>query len=411
MKKVSPHKIISAIDIGTTKICVLIGQKITDDHVEILGVSKIPSQGLRRGVVTDIAKAAESIRKAVKEAELMAQVTISSAVIGISGAHIQSRNSHGAVPLEKGEVRKNDIDAVIAAARAVPLPEGHKILHVLPQYYQVDNQEKMSDPLGMHGIRLETEVHIISGSIASVQNLIKCCHMVGIEVEDIVLEQLASAQAVLTCDERELGVGVLDIGGGTSDLAIYYGGSICHTKVIPIAGNFFTHDLAVGLSTTLKDAERIKKEYGVASPELLEEDTLINVQQIHGVGTKQILHSRIATILEARAQELLLMVYEEITERHLSHLLTAGLVITGGGSLLTGIEELASALFNFPIRIGFPHIHNSDMTALENPMYATGYGLLLYAASLHQGLGIKDEKDNNFNRLFSRMKLWVSDFF
>jgi cell division protein FtsA len=411
MKKVFPHKIVSAIDIGTTKICVLIGQKLSDEHVQILGVSKIPSEGLRRGVVVDIAKAAESIRKAIKEAELMAQVTISSAVIGISGANIQSRNAHGAVPLEKGEVRKNDIDAVLAAARAISIPEGHKVLHVLPQYYQVDNQEKMSDPLGMHGIRLETEVHIITGSVASVQNLIKCCHMVGIEVEDIVLEQLASAQAVLTYDERELGVGVLDIGGGTSDLAIYHSGSICHTKVFPIAGNFFTHDLAVGLTTTLKDAERIKKTYGIASPELLEEDRLITVEMVHGIETKEISHNHIATILEARAQELLFMIYQEINERNLGHLLTAGLVITGGGSLLTGIDELAQALFDFPVRLGRPHINNSDMAALENPMYATGYGLLLYAASLHHGLGIKEEKDNNFNRLFSRMKLWVSDFF
>lgn len=411
MKKVLPHKIICAIDIGTTKICVLIGQKFTEDHVEILGVSKIPSEGLRRGVVIDIAKASESIRKAIKEAELMAQVTINSAVIGISGAHIQSRNAHGAVPLEKGEVRKQDMDAVIAVARAIPLPEGHKVLHVLPQYYQVDHQEKMSDPLGMHGIRLETEVHIITGSIASVQNLIKCCHMVGIEVEDIVLEQLASAQAVLTYDERELGVGVLDIGGGTSDLALYHGGSICHTKVFPIAGNFFTHDLAVGLSTTLKDAERIKKEYGIASPELLEEDRLIRAQMVHGMGTKEVQHTLIASIIEARAQELLLMVYQEIMKRNFDHLLTAGLVITGGGSLLKGIDDLAAALFDYPIRLGVPHIQNSEMAALENPMYATGYGLLLYAASLHQGLGIKEAKDNNFNRLFSRMKLWVSDFF
>lgn len=411
MSKVFPHKIVSAIDIGTTKICVLIGQKLTDDHIQILGVSKIPSEGLRHGVVVDIAKAAESIRKAVKEAELMAQVTLTSAVIGISGAHIQSRNAYGAVPLEKGEVRKNDIDAVIAAARAIPISEGHKVLHVLPQYYQVDNQEKISDPLGMHGIRLETEVHIITGSIASVQNLIKCCHMIGIEVEDIVLEQLASAQAVLTYDERELGVGVLDIGGGTSDLAIYHSGSICHTKVFPIAGNFFTHDLAVGLATTLKDAERVKKEYGIASPELLEEDQKILVQMVHGMQNKEVLHSHVASILEARAQELLWMLYQEIHQRNLNHLLTAGLVITGGGSLLKGIDDLAAALFDFPVRLGAPHIHNSDMAALENPMYATGYGLLLYAASLHKGLGIKEDKDNNFNRLFSRMKLWVSDFF
>lgn len=411
MKKLDNNKIITAIDIGTTKISVLIGHKLTNDHVEILGVSKIPSEGLKRGVVVDINKAAESIRKAVKEAELMAHVQVTSAVIGISGAHIQSRNAHGAVPLSKGQVRKSDIDAVIATARAVPIPEGHKILHVLAQYYQIDGQERISDPIDMHGIRLETEVHIITGSIASVQNLITCCHMVGIQVDDIVLEQLASAQAVLTPDERELGVAVLDIGGGTSDLALYYKGSICHTKVIPIAGNFFTHDLAIGLATPLREAERIKQEYGIASAEFLEEDSYINVPMIQGGASREIPHSYIASILEARAQELLSLVYQEIADRHLLHILTTGLVITGGGSLLRGIDDLATLFFECPIRIGIPHIHNSDIKILENPMYATGYGLLLYAASMHQGIGFQHDKDSNFNQLFARMKLWVSDFF
>jgi len=264
MKKIFTNKLVTAIDIGTTKICVLIGHKLEEGHVEVLGVGRVPSEGLRKGVVCDIAKAARSISKAVKEAELMAGTTIESAVIGISGAHISSRNAYGAVPLEKGEVSQEDITKVIAAAKAVPLSEGQKVLHVLPQFYSVDGQDRLTDPIGMHGIRLEAQVHIISGAVSSVQNLVKCCEMAGVKVSDVVLEQLASALAVLNDDERELGVGMLDIGGGTADLAMYQKGSIRHTMVVPIAGNHFTNDLAIGLRTTVKDAERIKREYGIA---------------------------------------------------------------------------------------------------------------------------------------------------
>lgn len=411
MKKIFADRLLAAIDIGTTKISVLIGHKLDEGHVEILGVGKVPSDGLKRGVVVDIAKAARSIKKAVKEAELMADTVIESAVIGISGAHIQSRNSYGAVPLEHGEVRQEDIAAVICAARAVPLAEGQQVLHVLPQFFSIDGQDKISDPLGMHGIRLEAQVHIITGAVASVQNLIKCCQMAGIKAKDVVLEQLASAQAVLNDDERELGVGVLDIGGGTSDLALYQRGSIRHTMVLPIAGNHFTNDLAIGLRTTVRDAERIKREYGLASSDLLEEDKELEVEMVQGGRTRMVYQSELVDILEPRAQELLSIVHEEILGRNLEHLLVSGLVITGGGALLEGLPEVAQTIFDVPVRIGRPALTSDDPKILENPIFATGYGLLLYATKKQHNIDFNEGEKTGVSRLLMRMKSWVSDFF
>lgn len=411
MKKIFTDKLITAIDIGTTKICVLIGHKLAEGQVEILGIGKVPSDGLRRGVVVDIAKAARSIRKAVKEAELMADTVVQSAVIGISGGHIQSRNAYGAVPLEKGEVFQEDIAAVIAAARAVPLAEGQHVLHVLPQYFSVDSQDKITDPLGMHGIRLEAQVHIITGAIASVQNLVKCCQMSGIQVEDVVLEQLASAQAVLNEDERDLGVGMLDIGGGTSDLAVYQRGSIRHTMVVPIAGNHFTNDLAIGLRTTVNDAERIKREYGLAASDLLMEDKEIEVEMVQGGRTRMVYQSEVVSILEPRAEELLSIVHEEILARNIEQVLVSGLVITGGGSLLDGLQETAEEIFDCPVRIGRPNISSDDPDILGNPIYATGYGLLLYATKRRHTSGFYNQEGKGMSQLLVRMKTWVSDFF
>ncbi len=411
MKKVFTDKLLTAIDIGTTKICVLVGHKSADGTVEVVGVGRVPSEGLKKGVVVDIAKAAYSIKQAVKEAEIMANTTIESAVIGISGGHIQSRNSYGAVPLEKGEVRQEDIAAVMAAARAVPLAEGQQILHVLPQFFSVDGQDRINDPLGMHGIRLEAQVHIITGSVSSVQNLVKCCELAGVKVQDVVLEQLASAQAVLSDDERELGVGVLDIGGGTSDLALYQRGAIRHTMVLPVAGNHFTNDLAIGLRTTINDAERVKRDYGLADLNLLKEDNELEIEMVQGGKTRMIHRSDLVAILEPRAQELLSIVHEEIIARNLESYLISGLVITGGGSLLEGIQDVAHAIFDLPIRLGKPHIQIGDPDLLNNPMYATGYGLLLHATKNQLSSDLYSHHDGGIGRLLIRMKSWVSDFF
>lgn len=404
-------KLMVSIDIGTTKICVLVAQKIDAHSFEIIGIGKSPSDGLKKGVVVDIAKTVNSIKNAVKEAELMAGITIESAVIGISGGHIHSTNSHGVVPIKHGQVKEFDVAAVLAAARAIPIAEGQQILHVLPQYFIIDGHERVQDPLGMHGIRLEVQAHIILGSIASVQNLIKCCQAAGVQVSDIILEQLASADAVLSSDERQLGVAVLDIGGGTSDLALYQQGTIRHTMVLPLAGAHFTNDVAVGLRTTLKDAERIKKQHGLACIDLLMHDDLFEIEAVQGGRTNLAQRSELVAILQARATEILTLVHEDIAKHHLEIFMRTGLVLTGGGSLLPGIKELAEKIFKMPVRIGNPRIEYSLPESLESPIYATGYGLLVHMLKKEHHGDMDSFSGPMVSRVFMRMKSWVLDFF
>ena len=404
--------IIVAIDIGTTKICVLIARKLSNDQVEVIGVGRAPSYGLSKGVVVDIAKTVSSIRQAVDEAELMAECEVESAYIGISGAHISSFNSSGAVPIKRSAVAQDDIDAVLAVAKAVPIEKGQKFLHVLPQYFMVDGQEKIENPIGLHGVRLEVVVHVITGSIASIQNLVKCCEMVGIKVQDIVLEQLASADGVLSLDERKLGVGVLDIGGGTSDFAVYQSGTIRFTKVIPIAGNHFTNDLAVGLRANITDAERIKHESGyVGFDDTLLEGKTVEVMTAQGTETKIVDKQHVAYILQARAQELFMMISHEMQDNKLNHFMVTGIVITGGGSLLGGIEELAKNILNVPVRIGMPKTGRIIPDSLQNPIYATGYGLLMFALKSSKNGSMDSMQGPLVQKIFIRMKSWVFDFF
>ena len=410
MGKLFTGRLQVSIDVGTTKICVLVAQQLDQDRVELLGVGKAPSHGLHKGVVIDVAKTIHSIKTAVEEAEIMTGVKIEQALLGISGAHISSRNCHGAVPIKTGEVREYDIQSALAAARAFPIPEGQQILHVLPQYFSIDGQERLQDPCGMHGIRLEVNAHIILGAISSVQNLIKCCQKAGVRVQDIILEQLASADAVLCDDEQKLGVGVLDIGGGTADLAIYQHGSIRHTRVFPVAGNHFTHDLAVGLRTSIDEAERLKKTYGFSYFEPNKPNQLVEVELVHGYQKEMIHIDTIAFILKVRAQELLGLVKHEIEHYNLQLFMRAGLVITGGGSLLLGMKDLAQSMLKMPVRIGRPRIEFGLPESLDNPIYATGYGLIIHT--------LKREKNNALkrhgplvSRIFSRMKSWVSEFF
>lgn len=410
MAKVFSENITVAIDIGTTKICVLVAKQDGSD-IQILGIGKSPSHGLKKGIVVDISKTVDSIKAAVKEAEFISGHIIEAASIGISGSHIQSFNSNGAVPIRKGgQVKEFDITNVIASAKAVVIPEGQQILHILPQYFSIDSQEKLHNPLGMFGVRLEAQVHIITGSVASVQNLVKCCEMAGVKVTDIILEQLASADAVLSQDERELGVGVLDIGGGTADFALYYNNSIRHTKVIPIAGNHFTNDIAIGLQTTIQDAERIKQRFGIASSKFLMEDISIEIEMAQGEMRSSIQRSFLVKILESRAQELINLVNEEVKKYNLKSFMTTGLVLTGGGSLLNGMKELAEDIFKTPVRIGSPKTSNSSPEALNNPMYSTAYGLLLQNFK-KQNQSIESFSGPLSNRIFQRMKSWISDFF
>jgi len=403
--------IITAIDIGTTKICVLIARKISDDQVEVLGIGRSPSHGLSKGVVVDIAKTVRSIKQAVDEAQLMAECEIESAYIGVSGAHIQSFNSMGAVPIKRMSVTQEDIDAVLDAAKAVSIEKGQKVLHVLPQYFTVDGQDKIENPIGLHGVRLEVVVHLITGSIASIQNLIKCCEMVGIKVQDIVLEQLASADGVLSIDERQLGVAVLDIGGGTSDFAVYQNGTIRFTKVIPIAGNHFTNDLAVGLRANITDAERIKREAGYVGFDKSKLHGEVEVVMAQGEQTKIANKQHVAFVLQARAQELLLMINKEIDQSDLKKFMTTGLVITGGGALLQGIDELAKELLLLPVRIGVPKTEQIIPDSLQNPIYATGYGLLIFALKNSKNKSMDSLQGPLVTKIFIRMKSWMSDFF
>ncbi len=401
--------IVVSIDIGTTKVCAIVARKKTDETIEIIGVGKSPSHGLRKGVVVDINKTVESIKTAVQEAELVSGYPIELATIGISGSHIRSFNSYGAVPIKYTDVRESDIAHVLEAAQAIAVPEGQQILHVLPQYFVIDGQEPILNPLGMAGIRLEAQVHIITGSLTSVQNLMSCCQMAGVRVQDVVLEQLASARAVLTQDEKELGVGILDIGGGTSDFAIYQNGGIRQTFVVPIAGNHFTSDLAIGLQTTLNEAERVKKEFGIYQVGLAAQ--LIAVQRIHDCETHLVSPSQLAYVLQPRAQELFTIVKHEIDRDKLLRFMTTGLVLTGGSSLLGGIDTIAHEVLQIPVRVGIPKTGHILPESLDNPIYATGYGLLLYAFDNRVHMPLDLNKSNSMGQVFSRMKSWIGDFF
>lgn len=408
MKKVSAE-VLTAIDIGTTKICVIIAQPTADGGLHIMGVGHAPSAGLARGVVVSMAPAVHAIQMALREAELMAGVRVTHAVVGISGAHIRAYSSHGMVPVKQGIIEDYDIKQVIAAAQAISLPEGQQLLHAMPHYFCINGSEIVRDPRGMYGVRLEARVHIVTGSISSVHNIVRCSELAGAKAHDIVLEPIASAEAVLTNDERELGVGILDIGGGTSDFAIYQKGSICHTHIIPIAGNIFTHDIAVCLHTSLHDAERIKKEYGAIDKAALQQHEEIAVAHVDHTEQK-IMREDLCAVLAARSEELLHMVLYEIESHGLRAFMPAGLVITGGGALLAGLATKATQILHMPVRIGKPVLVAGAPTLLANPSYATSYGLLLYAQKRFEAYQ-RDAQGTMVHRLLHTMKSWICDIF
>ena len=410
MANVFSDRMIVAIDVGTTKICVLVAEKLGTDHMAIVGIGKAPSAGLKKGVVVNIGQTVHSIKTAVKEAELMSGVTIGSAYVGISGSHIHSINSPGAVPIKRGIVRVQDISSALEAAQAVQFPEGQHILHVLPQYFVIDGQDRVNDPIGMHGVRLEVLTHIITGSTASVADLVSCCQEAGVQVRDIILEPLASAHAVLSPDEQELGAGILDIGGGTSDFAVYQHGTIRHTMVLPIAGTQFTRDIAIGLRTTIEEAERIKRDYAAAHDSCIDKNLIIDIAQIQGSDRQQVLHEHLVTIVNARAKELLQFIKQDVDKFYISEYMASGLVLTGGGSLLRGLDQLAQEVLDLPVRIGMPKITYDMPMSLKSPIYATAYGLLVCA--LNKGALTTHTTQGTFvQRVFDSMKSWVSDFF
>lgn len=408
MSRKKNKKQITVIDVGTTKICVLIANYFADDDIDILGIGIVPSQGLKKGVVVDMGKTIASIKHAIKEAELMAGMTVDEVYVGVSGAHIASCNSSGVVPIKFNEVSQDDVINVLKAARAVPLAEGQKIIHVVPQYFTVDNDMRISDPRGMHGTRLEVYAHVVTGALSSVENLISCCTQAGVRVKDVVLEHLASSAAVLSEDEKDFGVGLLDIGGGTADLAIYRNNGLAFTHVVPIAGNHFTNDLAIGLRTSVEQAEKIKQRFGVVHQNSIRAILAeINDEQ-HEKRVAD--HQMIYDILHPRAQELLKMISQTIDKHNMYQQLITGLVLTGGGSLLQGLDRCASELCNVPVRIGVPLVTNDAIKTLQTPKHATGYGMIKYVG--------KQLTEHNYSndgpwkqRLLRRMKSWMVDFF
>jgi cell division protein FtsA len=374
--------LIAGLDIGTTKICAVVGE-VNDGRVEIVGMGVHPSVGLRKGVVINIDSTVKSIRKAVEEAEMMAGCDVTSVYVGIAGSHIKGFNSHGLIPIKNEEVSHDDIARVVEAARAVPIPQDQKIIHVLPQEFIVDDHSGIQDPQGMTGVRLEADVHIVTGASTSIHNIVKCCNLAGLDVESVVLEQLASADAVLTPEELELGVALLDIGGGTSDLAIFFEGTIKHTYVLGLGGNNLTNDLSIGLRTPMKEAERLKELYGCALSDMIDKDKAIEVPSVGGRTPRRLSQKVMGEILEPRIEEMLTMINHEMNERAENDMVykeyvNAGVVLTGGTALLANIQDLAEQIFDLPVRVALPVGVGGVTDIVNTPQCATGVGLVIY---------------------------------
>jgi len=398
------------LDIGTTKICAIVGE-IVDGEVEIIGIGTTPSKGLRKGVVINIESTVASIRKAIEEAELMAGLEIKTVYAGIAGGHIKGFNSHGIIAVKNRVVNDGDIKRVIDAARAIAIPVDREVIHILPQEFIVDDQDGIQEPIGMNGVRLEAKVHIVTGAVTSAQNIIRCVNRTGIDVSTIVLEQLASAEAVLTPDEKELGVAIVDIGGGTTDVALFSEGSIKHTAVFSLGGDHLTNDIAVGLRTPIVEAEKLKKSDGSAMAALVERDETIDVPSVGGRRPRTISRQILAEIIEPRVEEMLTLVAREITRSGYADMLASGVVLTGGSSLLFGMAEMGEQIFNMPVRIGYPGGIGGLVDVVNSPMYATGVGLVLYGARNQEAAKFRVGDTNVFGKVVSRFREIIHDYF
>ena len=408
MAKKTERNLIVGLDIGTSKVAAIVGELSSDGNIEIIGIGSTPSRGLKKGVVVNLESTVQSIQRAIEEAELMAGCQIRSVYAGIAGSHIRSLNSHGIVAIKDKEVTQYDIDRVIDSARAVAIPADQKILHILPQEFVIDLQEGIKEPIGMSGIRLEAKVHMVTGSVSASQNIVKCIRRCGLEVEDIVLEQLASCNSVLTDDEKELGVCLIDIGGGTTDIAIFVDGAIKHTAVIPIAGDQVTNDIAVALRTPTLNAEDIKRKYACALTQLANVDEVIEVPSIGDRAPRKISTQNLAEIIEPRYEELMLLVQSELRRSGFEELIAAGIVLTGGSSKVMGLIDLAEEIFHMPVRMGGPQNVTGLTEVVKNPIHSTGVGLLMYGKD-HQGVGRGIDSDGP--SVFSRMKNWFQGNF
>ncbi len=399
------------IDFGTTKICVVVG-KATEEGLEIIGIGKQPSLGIRKGVVVNIPTTVEAVIKASEVAELMAGCEITTAFAGIAGGHIKGFNSTGVVAIKNKEVTEMDVDRAVEAAKAVAIPLDREVIHVIPQEFVINDQDGVKDPLGMAGVRLESKVHIVTGAVSSAQNLIKCANQAGINVSDIVLEPLASAEAVLMRDEKELGVVLVDIGGGTTDIAVFVRGSVVHTGVIAMGGNHITNDIAVGLRTSIQEAENIKINSGCAMDSLLPAEQTIEVPGAGGRKAREVSRSTLTKIIEPRVEEIFALVSQEIVNSGYKHLLSAGVVITGGSCLLEGMPELAEFILEMPVRRGYPQGVGGLKDVVSSPIYATAVGLLLYGMRNRSEIRFKIRDDENiYFKVVNRMKAWLGEVF
>lgn len=413
MKTKEEGNLLIGIDIGTTKICAIVGEADSNNTVDVRGVGVSPSHGLRKGIVVDIEKTVGSISAAVQKAENMSGIQISRAYVGLAGTHISSLNSKGVVAISGKDriITPSDRDRVLEAARVVVIPPDREIIHVIPREFIVDGQGGVTEPVGMAALRLEVETHIVTGAVTSIQNVVQCVHLAGIEVEEIVLEPVASSKAVLAEEEKELGVVLVDVGGGTTDVAIFMNGSIWHTHVLPVGGNHITNDIAIGHRIPILQAEQFKKEHGCALPSLVSELDLLEIRSI-GQKPKPILRRKLAEIIEPRMGEVLTLVKEEITRSGQFQLLPGGVVITGGGSQLEGLPELASQVLELPVRIGYPRHVTGLVDIIDSPLYATAVGLLLYGKELRKHrLPINPGGFAFAGELFKKTKTWFQDFF
>jgi len=412
MAKKTERNIITGLDIGTSKVIALIGEVDESGAIQVIGIGKHPSRGLKRGVVVDIEATVNSIQRAVQEAELMAACEVRTVYAGIAGSHVRSLNSHGIVAIREQEVSSADVERVLDAAKAVAIPADQRILHILPQEFIIDNHGSIREPIGMSGVRLEARVHIVTGAVSAAQNIAKCVRRCGLEVSDIILEQLASSHAVLTDDEKELGVCLIDIGGGTTDIAIFSEGAIRHTAVIPIAGDQVTNDIAMALRTPTKAAESIKIAYGCALPALANANQMIEVLSVNERAGRKISSKALSDVVAARYEELFSLVRQELRRSGFEDLIAAGIVLTGGASNVRGAIELAETCFEMPVRHGYTSQMVGLNEASQDPAFATGVGLLLH--------GLRDRFDPSYQvpaahdgnlRVWARMKQWFQGNF
>ena len=407
MAKKADKKLIVGLDIGTSKVAAIVGEISPEGTIEVIGIGSHPSRGLKKGVVVNIESTVQSIQRAVEEAELMAGCEIHSVYAGIAGSHIRSINSHGIVAIRDNEVTQADVDRVIDAARAVAIPADQKILHVLPQEFIIDNQEDIREPIGMSGVRLEAKVHMVTGAVSAAQNIIKCVRRCGLEVDDVILQQLASSYAVLTEDEKELGVCLCDIGGGTTDLAVFEHGAIRHSAVIPIAGDQVTNDIAVALRTPKHHAEDIKLRYACALAKLANPDESIEVPSVGERAPRRLVRQTLAEVVEPRYEELFSLIQAELKRSGFEELVAAGIVLTGGGAKMEGVVELAEEVFHMPVRVAVPQYVTGLIDVVRNPVYATGVGLLLFGSKVVGSEAARARQvGNSFGNLWTRMKNW-----